>query len=139
MRSELSYNIGNLILFKLVLHSLDRGGGCLNINDISRNFATNIELVRQRSGLSQVNFAKSIHMSVDMYKRVQNESRQASAADIFIQIFRLYHITLYELCGYTDKYIRLFQKLKQLDDEQFQHIEHAIDYEIRRNKKYSGD
>lgn len=110
----------------------------MNANDLTRTFVTNLEVLRTRTGLSQVKFAKSIHMSVDMYKRLLNEQRQASAADIFIQIFKLYRVTLYELCGYDDKYIRLFKKIRQLDEEQQQHIENIMDYEIRRNKKQSG-
>lgn len=107
--------------------------------DIFNEFILNLERERLRLGLSQVNWAEALGLSVSAYKRII--SGKNNKIDFFLA-YRLYKITgkmFFEFCGLSSERLDLIAKIRRLALPQVNFINDMVDFELQYTNTYSPD
>lgn len=99
--------------------------------DLTENFALNMEKERVTLGYSQDKMAKSLGISLSAYKRIL--TGESAKIDIYIiyQMYRLTNKLGYELGQITDPYLEVFDHLRRLSLRQLNFISAIIDFELK--------
>lgn len=99
--------------------------------EILTNFINNLEMERTALGLTQVQMAQEMEMSVSGYKKLISGS--TSRIDLYMA-YQTYHLTgkwLFELCGdYSSPLLQIVRDIRRLSSTQLRFISGIINFEL---------
>lgn len=96
---------------------------------LSDNFAQNLECERIKLGLSQKEMADELEISLTAYKRIL--TGETTRIDLYVA-YRLYELTgkfAFELLGIYEKKFKVAEKLHGLSDQQLLFVNAVIEFE----------
>lgn len=97
--------------------------------DLHRQFAENLEIERERLGLTQKQMADKLELSLSAYKRIITGTTER--IDLYL-IYRLYELTgklAYEFTEVSDEYLDIKKKIMGLSPSQLSYIGALVDFE----------
>lgn len=105
------------------------------MNDLEclENFMLNIEIERNRLGLTQKQMADKIGMSPSSYKRMLRGEMNLKASLVIRDLYLLTGKCCHEFMGLEDDRLRVSAKVRRLDDTQLKVIEVITDLLLNEN------
>lgn len=103
-------------------------------NECLDTFMQNIEIERNKLGLTQKQMAEKIGMSLSSYKRMLNREMNLKASLVIRDLYFLTGKCCYELMGIEDDKLRVASKIRQLDMEHLKVIETLVDLLLSENR-----
>lgn len=98
--------------------------------ELAHYFGKNMEQERIRLGLSQVEMAEALDMSLSAYKRIITGETLKIDLYTIRQMYKLTHKFAYELCNDSDEYLDMIHHLRELPPNRLRSLDAIIDFEL---------